>query len=184
MFHWVYYVVFRCLGMMGNLLKHYRHDRSFSKQLVVVLYLVAFLTYGLADSMSAAYMMMIRGIGAELNPIMRYIATEDGIVGFIIFKLWTTVIILGTISFVHAKSRNCMVWTVTGFLLSLTAGGVLATLANLYAASDRSFVLSSLDIIMLFTAFIIVSIILGDILDNRCQKHDRDKTGNVNEQRL
>lgn len=170
MFHLVYYSVFKCLGMTGNLLNilnHYRHDRSFSKQLMAILYLAAFFSYGLADSMSAAYLMMIRGIGAELNPIMRYIATEYGIVGFIIFKLWATVIILGTIFFMHAQSRNCMTWTVTGFLLSLTAGGVLATLANLYAASGRSFVLSSLDIIMLFTAFIIVSITLGDLLDNR-----------------
>ena len=184
MFNWVCHNVFRCLKRVDNLGAHYGHSSQFSKQLLAVLYLAAFLSYGLCDSMSAAYMMMIRGIGAELNPIMRYIAAEDGIVGFIIFKLWATVIILGTIYFVDAKSRNHMTWTVSGFLLSLTAGGVLATLANLYEASGRSFVLSSLDIIMLFTAFIAVSIILGDLLDKRYQKHASDKTGNANEQSL
>lgn len=181
MFHWVHYAVFICLGILYNHLKHYRHGRSFSEQLMVVLYLAAFLTYGLGDSMSAAYMMMVRGTGAELNPILRYIATEGGIRGFIIFKLWATIIILATISFMHIKSMNGMTWTVNCFLLSLTAGGVLATFANVCAASGIPFILSPLDIIMIFTAFIIISITLGELLDNRNQTHNRDKTSNTNE---
>lgn len=167
MFNWVCHNVFRCLKWVGNLGNQYGCSSRFSERTIAVLYLAAFLTYGLCDSISSAYLMMSQGIGAELNPIMRYIVTESGIGAFIIFKLWATVIILGALYFTDAKSRNCMTWTVTGFLLSLTVGGVLATLANLYAASGRSFVLSSLDIIMLFTAFIIVSITLGDLLDNR-----------------
>ena len=160
---------------------HSNHVSPFNKISRNVLYLTTFLAYGLCDSMSAAYMMMVRGVGAELNPIMRYIFVVDGVYGLVMFKVWAIVIILATINLACVKSKECMNWIAAGFLLSLTLGGILATLANLSTASGTSFPLSSLEILLLFVVSVVVSITLGDILDTRHRKNIKSKLNNTNE---
>ncbi len=180
MVHRLYMRILRCWKKAGRISGHSNHVCPFNEISRDVLYLTAFLAYGLCDSMSAAYMMMVRGVGAELNPVMRYIFMENGVYGLIMFKVWAMVVILATINLVRVKSKECMTWTVAGFLLSLTFGGILATLANLSKAFGTSFPLSSLEILLLFVISIVTSIILGDILDARQQKNITNKPGNTN----
>lgn len=152
-----------------------------SKTLINFLLLIAFLVCGLFDSMSAAHMMTVGGADTELNSIMRHVFMAYGEYGLIMLKLWTTGMIIGTVKFIHMKSRECISWMVAGFLLSLTLGGILATLANMSQASGMPFPLSSFEIMLVYGYSILVTLVLGDMLDTRDQQERAKKLGNDNE---
>ena len=51
---------------------------------------VVFLTFGIGDGFTGAYMMNVCGILSEANPFARHIVETQGCIGLIIFKLWIT----------------------------------------------------------------------------------------------
>jgi len=96
-----------------------------------VLFFMAFLTLGLGDGVTSAYMMEKLGADAEINPIMRLVFLEHGIGGMVMAKIWLTLMLLFAVYVVQLKSHGHAFWTVNGFLIALTAGGILAMNANL-----------------------------------------------------
>src|SRR5574337_2132190 len=88
-----------------------------------ILYLAAFITFGIGDGITGAYMMSVRGAGIEANPIAGYLFTAHGFDGFVIAKAWFTLVILVASYMIQLKSPIDMYWTVNGFLTALTAGG-------------------------------------------------------------
>jgi hypothetical protein len=95
------------------------------------LYFTAFLTFGLGDGITSAYMMEKVGARAELNPLMSYVFMEQGIGGMVAVKIWLTLSLLFAAYIVSLKSNGHAFWTVNGFLIALCAGGILAINANL-----------------------------------------------------
>ena len=95
------------------------------------LYFTAFLTFGLGDGITSAYMMEKVGASAELNPLMSYVFMQQGIGGMVAAKVWLTLSLLFAVYIVSLKSNGHAFWTVNGFLIALCAGGVLAINANL-----------------------------------------------------
>ena len=51
---------------------------------------LVFLTFGIGDGFTGAYMMNVCGILSEANPFARHIVETQGCIGLIIFKLWIT----------------------------------------------------------------------------------------------
>jgi hypothetical protein len=96
-----------------------------------VLYSTAFLTFGLADGITAAYMMEKLGTGIEANPIARYLFMSQGFGGMVIAKAWFAIVILFAAFIVEVRSPTNMYWTINGFLVALTVGGAMAANANL-----------------------------------------------------
>ncbi len=97
------------------------------------LFFMAFLTLGLGDGVTSAYMMEKLGASAEINPIMSLVFLEHGIGGMVATKIWLTLMLLFAVYVVQLRSNGRAFWTVNGFLIALTAGGVLAMNANLSA---------------------------------------------------
>lgn len=102
-----------------------------------VLYFTAFLTFGIGDGITGAYLMDTLGIGAESNPIARYLFIEQGFSGMVMAKIWFTFVILLATHIVQLRSSEKMDWTVNGFLIALTAGGVMAINANMTALAGE-----------------------------------------------
>ncbi len=59
-----------------------------------ILYITAFLTFGIGDGVTAAYMMSVLGAGIEANPAARYLFTTYGFNGLVIAKMWLTFVVL------------------------------------------------------------------------------------------
>lgn len=102
-----------------------------------VLYFTAFLTFGIGDGITGAYMMDRLGVGIESNPFARYLFMEQGFWGMAAAKMWITVVILFAVFMVQLKSYDNMYWTINGFLIALTAGGLMAVNANLTALAGE-----------------------------------------------
>ncbi len=102
-----------------------------------ILYITAFLTFGIGDGITAAYMMSALGAGIEANPAASHIFTTYGFNGLVIAKMWLTFVVLFAVFIIQIKSPTNMYWTINGFLVALTAGGLMAVNANLTAVSGR-----------------------------------------------
>ncbi|MDD5474825.1 MAG: hypothetical protein PHU34_11875, partial [Candidatus Methanoperedens sp.] len=59
-----------------------------------LLFLLSFLTYGIGDGITAAYMMDKTGVMREINPIARFMYASSGAHGVIITKTWFALLIL------------------------------------------------------------------------------------------
>ncbi|MCZ7358066.1 MAG: hypothetical protein O8C66_06160 [Candidatus Methanoperedens sp.] len=101
-----------------------------------ILYLTAFLAFGIGDGITGALMMNSKGIGMEANPIVRILFMARGIEGVMTGKMWLTFIILAATYIVQLNSPN-MYWTVNGFLIAITVGGLMAVNANITAMAGQ-----------------------------------------------
>ena len=131
-----------------------------------ILCFTAFLTFGVGDGITGALMMNARGAGIEANPIMRYLFISQGFEGIVTGKVWFTLILLFAVYITQLRSSTSIYWTVNGFLIALTAGGLMAMYANLAAMAGE--VPASLEIIIiiyLFLTFVFVEI--GSFVDRR-----------------
>jgi hypothetical protein len=131
-----------------------------------ILYLTAFLTFGLGDGITAAFMMAKLGPSIEANPIIGYIFTVNGFDGVVFAKMWMTFIILVAVYIAQLKSYTDIYWTVNGFLIALTAGGLMAINANLSAIANRIPEAPS-EIIFVYLFLMAVLIEIGSFIDRR-----------------
>jgi hypothetical protein len=106
------------------------------------------------------------GLAVESNPLIRYIFMMQGVEGLIIGKMWFTIILLIAAYYVQLTSREQMYWTVNGFLLALTAGGLMAMGANLSAISGEAYA-SPVIIIAAYLFLVFIFTEIGSLLD-RC----------------
>jgi hypothetical protein len=126
------------------------------------LYFTAFLTFGVGDGITAAYMMEKLGASAEMNPLMSYVFMEQGFGGMVVVKIWLTLSLLFAAYIVSLKSNAF--WTVNGFLVALCAGGVLAINANLNALNGLVHEAPE-EIIVIFMVLTLLLIEAGSYID-------------------
>lgn len=131
-----------------------------------VLYFTAFLTFGIGDGITGAYMMEKLGAGIEANPIARYLFINHGFGGMVMAKMWITGVILFAAYIVELKSSESMYWTVNGFLIALTAGGIMAVNANLTAIAGEIPHAPS-DIIFAYLTLVVALTEVGSFVDRR-----------------
>jgi hypothetical protein len=134
-----------------------------------IFYFTAFLAFGIGDGITGALMMNSRGIGIEVNPIVRNLFMVQGVEGVMTGKMWLTFMILAATYIVQLNSPN-MYWTVNGFLIALTAGGLMAVNANLTAmAGQIPAEPGALILAYLILMFILTEI--GSLIDGHARVH-------------
>jgi hypothetical protein len=131
-----------------------------------VLFLIAFLTFGIGDGITGAYMMEKLGTGIEANPVARYLFTEQGFGGVVIAKVWFTLVILFIAFIVQLKSYDSIYWTMNGFLIALSAGGLMAINANLTALAGEMPQAPG-EIVFTYLAMVLMFTEVGSIVDRR-----------------
>ncbi|MCX9012100.1 MAG: hypothetical protein OIN66_13395 [Candidatus Methanoperedens sp.] len=129
-----------------------------------VLYLTAFLTFGIGDGVTAAYMMEVNGPYSESNPIIRGMFIMLGFEGMIIAKLWVTLMMLLATYIVQARSKDNIYWTINGFLFAQIAAGAMGIYANLSALIGGTHPEAG-DIVLLYFVFVLVLTRVGDFID-------------------
>jgi len=133
------------------------------------LFLVAFLTFGAGDGITAAFMMEMHGAVIEANPISSFLFTTQGFYGFILAKIWLTFAILLAVYVVELRASSNVYWTVNGFLTALIAGGMMAINANLTAMAGK--ISQSPDTIIFSYLFLVLVLIeASSFLDGYFQK--------------
>jgi len=91
---------------------------------------------------------------------------SQGFEGIVTGKVWLTLILLFAVYITQLRSSTSIYWTVNGFLMALTAGGLMAMYANLAAmAGEVPADLEIIIIIYLFLTFVFVEI--GSFVDRR-----------------
>ncbi len=133
-----------------------------------ILYFTAFLTFGIGDGITGAYMMEKLGVGNESNPIIKYLFMTEGFWGMVAVKMWFTLVVIFFVFIVQMRSSDNMYWTANGFLLALTAGGVMAVNANLNAISGTAFQAPE-EIIFIFLAMILIFTEIGGYVDRHTE---------------
>lgn len=131
----------------------------------------AFITFGIGDSVTGAFMMISCGLGAEANPIMRYLVETQGSIGLILFKLWITMALLSIVIVIQDLSKESTYWTTNGFLVAFGIGGVLATTSNLMRTFSFDFfgygTPSPILVILVYLMLTIGLVALGGIADKK-----------------
>ena len=153
-----------------SIAKRYIFKFNHRQKIQFLLAAVVFLTFGVGDGFTGAYMMNVCGILSEANPFARYIVETQGGTGLIISKLWMTFALLSIVIRIEKISNNPMYWMTNGFLVALGIGGIMATIANLMRIYDFAIfgygVPSSLLIIQMYTGLMFVMVLFGNLIDN------------------
>ena len=156
--------------LVKSIVKRYVFKFNRRQKIQFLLASVVFLTFGIGDGFTGAYMMNVCGILSEANPFARYIVETQGCIGLIIFKLWITLTLLSIVLRIEKFSNNPMYWMTNGFLVALGLGGIMATIANLMRIYD--FVIfgygvpSPLLIVQVYTCLMFVLVLFGNLIDN------------------
>lgn len=127
-----------------------------------LLFLISFLTYGVGDGVTAAYMIEKNGVMREANPIVQFVYASSGAQGVITFKIWFGFIILFLVWVVSRRTNTY--WTINGFLAALCVGGIMAMRANLMAAYGMT-PPSPDSVIMAFLILTVLFVMIGDMMD-------------------
>jgi hypothetical protein len=130
-----------------------------------ILYITAFLTFGIGDGVTAAYMMSMLGAGIEANPAASYLFTAYGFNGLVIAKMWLTFVVLFAVFVIQLRSPTKMYWTMNGFLVALTIGGLMAVNANLTAVAGR-IPQAPDEIIFIYLLLVLILTEAGSFVDN------------------
>ncbi len=127
-----------------------------------MLFLLSFLTYGVGDGVTAAYMIEKTGVMREANPLVQFVYASSGAQGVITFKIWFVFIILLLVWIVSRRTNTY--WTINGFLAALCVGGIMAMRANLMAAYGMT-PPSPESVIMAFLILTVLFVMIGDMMD-------------------
>ncbi len=160
-----------------NLIPYIRSEYSFKldrkTKIQLCLALGAFVTFGIGDSITGAFMMSFCGISAESNPIARHIMETQGGIGLVLFKIWVTVALLTAVIAVQRSSSEPMYWTTNGFLFSLGVGGLLAIAANLMRTFQFDVleigIPSPITVICIYLGLTAILTTYGSVIDNRTE---------------
>ncbi len=142
-----------------SLLKNYLINAAHLQRL---LFLLSFLTYGVGDGVTAAYMIEKAGVMAEANPFVQFVYYSFGVQGVILFKILFGFIILLPVWIVSRQANTY--WTVNGFLAALCVGGIMAIKTNLMV-TDVVTPPSPELVIIAFLILTVLFVIIGDMMD-------------------
>lgn len=127
--------------------------------------IMAFLTLGVGDALTASNMMEIRGARAEYNGFISSLYADQGILMVIATKMSLAVLLIAGALIVYWQSQGRSYWMINGFLISLTIGGIMATIANMQAAAGLPYISPS-KFYFLFLGLVFILVEAGDFIDN------------------
>ena len=142
-----------------------------------LLYLMAFLTFGLGDTLSSLWMIQHQGILRETNPILRYILLNFSVSNYWLIKIWLTLVILLMIFWIQVRSKEPIYWTVNGCLISLIISGLLTMVLNIQAGRNEALFLSAGDVIFFFLIMVYILTSIGEEIDRRTHPKIRSYIG-------
>jgi hypothetical protein len=128
------------------------------------LFLLAFLTFGIGDTISSIRMIGHLGIMGEANPLIQYIILNYGISCYIAIKLSFTIVILFMPFLIQHEASY---WTINGYLVSFIAAGTLGTVLNIQAERNERLLFSPEQVIFLFLISVLVLTSVGGEIDKR-----------------
>jgi hypothetical protein len=128
------------------------------------LFLLAFLTFGIGDTLSSIKMIGQLGIMEEVNPLIRYIILNYGTTDFIAIKLSFTIVILFIPFLILDEAAY---WMISGYLVSFIVAGTLGTVLNIQAARNEPLLFSPEQVIFLFLILVLVLTSIGEEIDKR-----------------
>ncbi len=126
--------------------------------------LLAFLAFGIGDTITSIWMIEQRGIMGEGNPIIRYIILNYSTSDFILIKIFFTIVLL-FVPFLILDETNY--WTISGYIISFIVAGTLGTILNIQAARNERLLISSEQAILLFSILVLVLTSVGEEIDKR-----------------
>ena len=129
-----------------------------------VLYLLAFLAFGIGDTITSIWMIEQRGITGEGNFFVQYIMLNYGPSEFIWIKICVTIVIL-FMPFLILK--GAAYWIINGYLVSFIVAGTLGTVLNIQASRNEQLLLSPGQVIFLFMALVMILTSIGEEIDRR-----------------
>jgi len=130
-----------------------------------ILYILAFVAFGLGDSISGLWMIGERGMMYEANPFARFIIYEYGLSGLIEFKIWITIMCLLIPYIAQSRSHESHYWMINGYLVSFILAGTLATIMNYQAMLYEDIFLSPGQVIIIFLSSICLLTHIGGEID-------------------
>ena len=153
----------------SDFIKHFVHYKT-----QIILYVSTFIFCGLADSLSAIYMMENLGIMRESNSIVRFIVLNHGFDTFLVFKIWATTVLLSIILFTQYVTDEQMKCASNGLLIALSLGGIFATISNIMTVLNGNPPYDSYTVIAVYLLASVLLITIGEWMDekhNHCQKN-------------
>ncbi|MCG7848078.1 MAG: hypothetical protein MIO93_02720 [ANME-2 cluster archaeon] len=136
------------------------------------LYILAFTTFGIGDALTGAFLMGIKGVGAESNAFLSNVYLTQGPGMFIAIKLWATLVILLLVLISYMQSHGKDYWATNGFLAALSIGGIMAVQANMQAIYNYPFMNPS-EIILIFLTLMFVFVMTGNFVDSHVAKKSK-----------
>lgn len=109
-------------------------------------------------------MMEKLGVGIESNPLASYMFEEQGFGGMVMAKAWITVIMLFATYVVQIRSHENMYWTINGFMIALSGGGLMAMNANLTTLAGKIPQAPS-DVIFTYLVLVLILTRAGSFID-------------------
>ena len=133
-------------------------------KLQFTLFLVAFLTFGIGDTITSLNMIEQKGTVGEGNLILRYIILNYGISNYIIIKIFVTFAIL-VLPFLIINET--VFWMLNGYFVSFIIAGILGMVLNIMAMNNQIPFLSPYQAITLFMVSVLILTNIGDEIDKR-----------------
>ncbi len=125
--------------------------------------LFVFLTWGLGDALTSIYMIEQQGLMQEGNQIVRLVITYYGASGFIMLKVWFTLLVICVPFLVQRHEESY--WMVNGYLVSFIVGGTLAIILNMQAAVNEPLFLMPQHVILIYICSILILTNVGEVID-------------------
>lgn len=133
-------------------------------KLQFILFLAAFLTFGIGDTITSVNMIEQKGTMGEGNVILRYIILNYGISDFIAIKVFVSLVIL-VLPFLI--TNETVFWMLSGYFLSFIIAGILGIVLNIKATNNEIPFLSPDQAIILFMVSVLILTNIGDEIDKR-----------------
>ncbi len=153
------------LKKWGKVLKDDKEYYScWYNKLQFFLFLLAFFTFGIGDTLSSINLIEQKGIIAEGNFIVRLIILNYGISNFITIKISITIILLILPFLLIDKTAY---WMISGYLVSFFIAGTIGTILNLQAAKNGVPSLSPEQAIVIFMIIVLILTNIGDEIDRK-----------------
>ena len=142
-------------------------------KLQLFLFLLAFITFGIGDTISSINLIEQKGIIAEGNILVRLIILNYGISNFIAIKISITILLLFLPFLLIDKT---VYWMISGYLVSFIIAGTLGTVLNMQAASNGVPFLSPEQAIAIFMISVLIFTNIGDEIDKKATLKIRSYT--------
>jgi len=134
------------------------------------LFLLAFLTFGIGDAITSAWMVEQRGIMGEGNLIVRYMILNFGASDFILIKLCVTFVLL-LLPFLILDETYY--WIISGYLVSFIVAGMLGIILNIQASRNETLILSAEQAMTLFIILVLILTSIGERMDKEANTKTR-----------